>query len=481
MRRFFVKNILFIITINLLVKPVWVFMIDRTVQNRVGHDAYGLYQALLNICLIFQILLDFGLTSYNTNMISRNPEKLKTLYPSMLTVRLVLIGVFSLLVIVFGLSVGYKGKELGLLAAIMMIQVMSSLVLYLRSNVSASLRFKVDGVLSVMDRLLMIAICGFLLYYPATASYFKIEWFVYAQILCYGITAIVAFWAIYRIAHALPKLSFNIGELFTAIRKSFPYAIMVLLMSIHMRSDTVLIERLVSKDQAGIYASATRLLDLGNMFGILFAGVLLPMFGRMIAEKQSIQPLIKLSVNLLLPVAFMVSCIACFWGGDIMQTLYKNAGEYDGKVFSLVMASFPAYCIMYTYSTLLTANGNIALMNRISLAGAAISVSLNFYLIPQKEALGAAMTACITQTILAACYIIFCGKRLQLPHSFKWVSAHLCHIAILFAAGYFIHLTTLHWIGQVLLICLISVTSIVAFRFISLNNIQILLANKNNR
>ena len=33
MRRFFVKNILFVIAVNVLVKPIWVLFIDRNVQN----------------------------------------------------------------------------------------------------------------------------------------------------------------------------------------------------------------------------------------------------------------------------------------------------------------------------------------------------------------------------------------------------------------------------------------------------------------
>ncbi len=137
MRRFFVKNLLFIIAVNLLVKPVWVFMIDRTVQNTVGHEQYGTYQALLNICIVFQILLDFGLTNYNTNLISQNRDRLRELFPAMLTTRLLLILAYTTIVFVAGLLLGYRTWELSLLAGVLTIQALSSLVLYLRSNISA--------------------------------------------------------------------------------------------------------------------------------------------------------------------------------------------------------------------------------------------------------------------------------------------------------------------------------------------------------
>lgn len=478
MRRFFVKNLLFIIAVNLLVKPVWVFMIDRTVQNTVGHEQYGTYQALLNICIVFQILLDFGLTNYNTNLISQNRDRLRALFPAMLTTRLLLILAYTAIVFIAGLLLGYHTWELGLLSGVLTIQALSSLVLYLRSNISAMQYFKTDGVLSVTDRLLMILICGFLLYNPATSAGFKIEWFIWTQIFCYGLTAVAAMFIIFRKTGIAPSLSFEVKEVYAIVKKSFPYAILILLMSLHMRSDMILVERLASKDQAGIYATATRLLDVSTMFGIMFAGVLLPMFGKMIAERQSVQPIIKLSVNMLLPFAFILCITAFGWGEDIMQMLYKNAGSYDGEVFAWVMAAFPAYCIMYTYSTLLTANGNIALLNKISLAGVIISLSLNFYLIPMQEALGAAITSCITQTVLAICYIVFCSKEAQLPKNTKWISAHIAFVVLLAAGAYVVKTTGLHWFAQVAITGIAGIIGMVAFRFISVKSVQTLLQKK---
>jgi O-antigen/teichoic acid export membrane protein len=478
MRRFFVKNLLFVIAVNLLVKPLWVFMIDRTVQNTVGHEAYGTYQALLNICIIFNVLLDFGLTNYNTNLIAKNPEKLKELFAPMLTTRIVLAIIYSSLVFLFGWATGYRSWELNLLLGVLLIQSFNSLVLYLRSNVSALHHFKTDSVLSVMDRLLMIASCGYLLYNPVTAANFKIEWFVYAQIVCYGVTAIVAMIVIYRIAHVAPKFSFKKTDIFHNIKKSFPYAILILLMGTHMRSDMILVERLAGKDEAGIYASATRLLDVGNMFGLLFAGVLMPLFGKMISNKQSVQPIIKLSANMLLPFAFTTSIIAFLWGSDIMQLLYKNAGDYDAQIFVWVMATFPAYCIMYTYSTLLTANGNISLLNKISLAGVIISLGINLYIIPLEKAQGAAKTAFITQSILALCYIYFCHREINLPKNPKWIAAHISFVAVMALAAYLLHSTSIAWMIQIGILGIIAIVAMLVFRFLSIQGIQMLASKE---
>jgi O-antigen/teichoic acid export membrane protein len=74
--------------------------------------------------------------------------------------------------------------------------------------------------------------------------------------------------------------------LVSTIRNSFPYALLVLLMTVYGRVDSVVIERVLPNggEAAGIYAQAFRLLDAANMFPFLFAGLLLPIFSRMIKE-----------------------------------------------------------------------------------------------------------------------------------------------------------------------------------------------------
>lgn len=56
--------------LNLLVKPLWIFVIDRNVQLTVGHEDYGLYGALVSISIIFNILLDLGITNYNNKTLA---------------------------------------------------------------------------------------------------------------------------------------------------------------------------------------------------------------------------------------------------------------------------------------------------------------------------------------------------------------------------------------------------------------------------
>ena len=161
MRRFFVKNILFVIAVNVLVKPIWVLFIDRVVQIRVGEKIYGTYAPLFSLSIIFSVILDFGITNYNTRTIAQNPDSLPEIFPSMFSARLIFTGIYMTVAYAWGMLLGYKGWELSLLIGVLLIQALNSIVSFFRSNIVALHKFKTDGIISITDKLLMIIICGF--------------------------------------------------------------------------------------------------------------------------------------------------------------------------------------------------------------------------------------------------------------------------------------------------------------------------------
>ena len=205
-------------------------------------------------------------------------------------------------------------------------QFLISFILYLRSNISGLLLFKTDSLVSVLDRLLMIAFCGTLLWGNVTTQKFQIEWFVYTQTAAYIITAIVALLIVIR-KSAFTKLNWNIPFFILIIKQSFPFAILVLLMTFYNRIDSVMIERLlkgnIGDEQAGIYASAYRLLDATNMIAYLFSVLLLPIFAKMLKSKEEVVHLVQLSFKLLFTIAIVIAAGSFFYNKEIMLTNQK--------------------------------------------------------------------------------------------------------------------------------------------------------------
>ena len=302
MQKKFVTNLALVLVLNLLIKPFWILGIDLAVQNAVGTEQFGFYYAIFNFSFLLNILLDLGITNFNNKNISQNNHLLSKHLSSIIVLRMLLAVVFIVLTLIGGWLIGYTVDMMKMLTAVMINQVLNSFILYLRSNLAGLHLFKTDSIISVLDRLIMIIICGVLLYEHKQSGRFDIRYFIYAQTFAYALTAMITMIVLLRKAK-IKRLQWRWPFFVMILKKSYPYAILVLLMTFYNRIDSVMLERLlpfrVGANEAGIYASAYRLLDAANMIAFLFAGLLLPIFSKMIKLKQNIEEMVRLSFSLL--------------------------------------------------------------------------------------------------------------------------------------------------------------------------------------
>ncbi|MBL7765313.1 MAG: oligosaccharide flippase family protein [Chitinophagaceae bacterium] len=419
-KKYFLSNLLLMLLLNILIKPIWIFFIDRNVQLTVGHEAYGLYSALASLSIIFNILLDFGITNYNNKNLAADTSSLQTAMPNMIVTKLMLSLVYLFIVMLAGLFLGYTSHALYLLLLLAFIQLLNSFLQYLRSNVSAHHDFKIDSVLSVADKIIMIGICGFLLFHEDYKKIFILEWFIYAQIIAYACSILLSVTIIIRRYSGIHFKHISMAEMKGVFRSSIPYAVLILLMGAYMRSDMLMLERMEGSLQSSLYVQAFRILDAVNMMGFLFAGILLPMFARMISKAMPVSELLRTSNNIMLSVSLGIMAHSLIYGQDIMNLLYHDGSSAMHWIYGLVISAFPAYCLMYSYSTLLTAKGKIQLLIYIALLGTVTSILSNLILIPYLQARGAAWTALFVQWLLAFIYMVACIRIFNLKLSLIW-------------------------------------------------------------
>lgn len=441
MHKSFIQNIIFLILINLIVKPFWVLGIDRTVQNTVGHEAFGIYQALLNITIIFQIVLDFGLQAYNTRVLTRSPKAMSNLFPNLVAIKLLFAFIYAGIVLSSGYILGYSSQSFFLLVTLCLMQIAASLLLFFRSNISSLQHFKTDSIFSVIDRIIAIGLLSFLLFSAFKSSHpFRIEWYAEVQAIAMLISAAVAFY----ICTKLGRINWgyiNFKKIWIIIKQSLPYAITIFLMAMYQRLDAIMLEK-ISADPSltGKFAAAFRLLEVSNnMTGVLIAGLLLPMYAKMIASGEDYKSLIRLVTRLLLPFSLVVMVVCCFWSTDVLNLLrYKDINQNDGIILFWLMATFPLHCINYIYSTALTANGNIRTILYISLAALLLNISLNYFMLQPENAMNAvivARNAFATLCMVSILTLYYCKKHLDVSISTKTFLRLSAFLLLLIAAG----------------------------------------------
>lgn len=433
MRRKFVTNLILLLFLNLLIKPFWIFGIDRTVQNLVGDQSYGMYFALLNFSLILNILLDVGITNYNNRNIAQHNFLLPKHLSNIVGLKFLLAFVYAIFSLTIAAIIGYDKIQFHLLFFLIINQFLISFTLYLRSNISGLHLFRTDSIVSVLDRSFMIVICSILLFTDSLRANFSIEWFVYAQTAAYLLTTLITFVLVLKQSGRI-IIRFNVKFFYVFLRKSYPYALLVLLMSFYNRLDSVMLERLLpdplGKQQAGIYAHAFRLLDAASMFGLLFAGLLLPIFSRMIKLNEPIRQMVKLSFTLLIVPALILAVSSIYYSSEIMALLYTSDTTESSAILGILMTGFIGIATSYIFGTLLTANGSLKHLNIMAFGGMILNVVLNLIWIPQFQAFGSAYASLATQIFTAGTQVVLAMVIFKMKPTFHFILKLLAFVGL---------------------------------------------------
>ncbi len=459
MNREFLLNALFLIFVNALVKPFYVFGIERTIQDTVGPEAYGLYATLFSFTFLLFMVNDFGIHYFNNTTIAKHPQLIGKYFPNILVTKALLTTLYFILVFGAAAVRGFEVEVFPLLFFIALNHVLISLVAFLRSNISGLGMYRTDSMVSTLDKLLLTGVCAVLLWGNVWPGDFKIKWFVHAQNLTWFLTALCAFIIVKSHLRQPLRFRFNRLMLLLILKKSAPFALAVFLMTAYTRFDIVILEWLLpdGRHEAGIYAAAYRLLDAFNMVGYLFAGLLLPMFSTLLAKgfvasrdgtpNEELLSLLRLSLQFIWggTVSIAVSCF--FFRKELMLLMYpQTATIYYGEVLAFIILTLVPFSGTFIYSTLLTANNSLKKMNVLFLAGIVANIGLNLLLIPGWKAVGAGFSAFATQILVLGGMIFLAKRELRLQTEYRQVLKIAAFILLVALANWQLYrLSTGQW------------------------------------
>jgi O-antigen/teichoic acid export membrane protein len=374
---------------------------------------------------------DFGIHYFNNRTIAQHPQLVGKYFPHIFLLKIWLSVFYVSIVFVAAFFRGFEMGVFYLLFFVALNHALISLVAYLRSNISGLSMYQMDSFISTLDKVFLIGLCAILLWANpfAAGEKFNIKWFVHAQNIAWGLTAVIAFFLIYRKVKIKLRWRIYLPFLLVILKKSFPFALAVFLMTAYTRLDIVILEWMLpdGRYHAGVYAASYRLLDAFNMVGYLFAGLLLPMFSKLLgspATKLEIPSLLRLSLQLVWAGTVTLAVACFFFQKEIMELMYplsvnsENVGYYGETMGYLILTLIP-FSGVFIYSTLLTANDSLRKMNHLFLLGIVVNVGLNLLLIPKMEATGAAFAAFATQTFVLLGMMLLAKKELQLPFTLR--------------------------------------------------------------
>lgn len=482
--RSFYSNLFFSLGLNLLVKPAAIFLIDAAVQNEVG-SAYGLYFAIFNLSLIFSILFDFGINNLSTKEAAQNLEAAKLQFASIFTFRIALMLFYLIGLFCCNIYLHLSSLEYELILLLGLNQFFIANIAYFRSFFAGLQWFRLDALFSVLDRMMLICSMGYLIYlYPDGFKLVHIESYALMQFGSYALTFIIAGFTIFlkvKPPLVMPKTAIVKSK----VKQAFPYALLIVLMTLYTRIDGIILKYLAGVEEASYYAQAYRLIDALYMFAMVFAGLLFPMFSKMIkVNPQEIKPLVSQASRLLLGSSIAFIVFSYLQGGLLMDLIYAHPAVDSGIILFLLSIAFFGMASNLIYGSLLTANGSLKALNIISFCGLVFNVMMNLLLIPKVLNGGAvvvAAVAALTQILVALAQAIYCKHLFNLPfvdRQFYKYPLLTYLLMIWYVLVYFSPLGNLNLIWIFLLDVIVSLALLFALKFLEFKELIALVQKR---
>ncbi len=453
-----------------MIKPLYIIGIDAEIQNRVGNTEYGDYFAIFNFLFLFQWILDPGIQNNNSQSISKNRTKLHTIFRHTASTKLLTSLLFVVFASIFAiLMYGVEYRHTIILTALAM--TLLSINLYLRSHFSAMGYFIHDTVLSFLDKVMLILVLGYVLYFSnsqvSILTFLTYQCSVLACVMCIlSISLSVKFNAL--------RLEFNWNATMQLIKESFPFALVFILMALFHKIDAIMLKQLVDDKavSAGIYAAGYRIFDGLNVLGYLFASLLLPMFANLLQSKESLNPLFQESSKALLYISGVITIVFIFYRVEIINFIYDNPTDEHYAVLYWLMLSFFAFSYTYILGAMLTASSKLKALNWIFVFAIIINWSLNLWLIPEYFSVGAAIATFLTQCAVFIAMLFLCFSRFNVSVDLMAVFKYLLLIVLLVLGIHFGKpLSSFHFSIDIILVGIISMAYILSVQFLRLDTI----------
>jgi PST family polysaccharide transporter len=193
----------------------------------------------------------------------------------------------------------------------------------------------------------------------------------------------------------------------TLLSHSFPIAFASLIAMIYLRIDQVMLHKMVSDSVLGQYVAAVKVSELFEMLPTALMFSLAPLLSVTATEPDRFRSYIDRAFRYFLVIASGLCVVMTVGARLIVRVLYGSQFLPAGPLLAVLIWSEIAVFFASVVINVLIASNQQRLLPIPTLAGAAINVGLNLFLIPRYAATGAAWATVASYTLAWIVALLF--------------------------------------------------------------------------
>ncbi|NOT37081.1 MAG: oligosaccharide flippase family protein [Saprospiraceae bacterium] len=409
MKKAFISNIVFLILANLLIKPFYLFGIERKVQILVGNYDFGNYYNLFNFTLILQFINDFGIQNYTSRTISQATQDVELKARQLLQIKLGLS--FIYLVLSLGIALLWYGEEVDIkfILHLCINQILISLIFFLRSNIAGLGLYFADSIFSILDRALLIIFMVGFCFVPSLQSQVSIPLFVNVQTISLLICTISAWIVLVKYKFSFKFQFLSRKRAIEILRFCLPFAMIYFATALFLKADTIWIENIFEngKEEAGRYAMCFRLYDAMTIVSLSFGGLLLAMFSKLYGDEKNLYELLQTSLTYLFIITIGLAFTGIFYAKEINQLFNKSSDTELEQIIMYLSIAFIPGSLNYIFGAFYQATHRELRLLLFYSVSAVVSILLNYLLLPELGIKASAIVFILVQSLLLVLSTVF--------------------------------------------------------------------------
>lgn len=383
------------------------FLLFILIGRCLGPGELGKFTFALSFVGMLAVMNDLGLNIMAVRDVAKEKDLAAKYLGNLIGLKVVL-GLFALMItIVAAKLMGYASDNLRVVFLIGLATFFVTVSNGLRWIFQACQKLEYESITSIIYNFLCFGL-GFL----AVSLGLGVNGVGYSQIVV-GILVLVFSWVMVKRRLMPVRIEIDLDFWKATLRKSIPFALMLVFTGLYVNVDTVLLSRIKGDEVVGIYSAANRLVLAGKMIPAVILPALFPvMAGMSGGTRAEFNRFLEKSSVLLFSLALPLSVGATLLAAKIIGFFYGN--QFAASVVCLQILIWGMFCmyvsIVFGYG--LISQGKQKVNTMLTGAGLVVSLILNLSLIPKLGNVGSSIAILFTEGLVMAGGVLFARKLL---------------------------------------------------------------------
>jgi O-antigen/teichoic acid export membrane protein len=379
--------------------------------RHLGVAGFGTLSFSIAFVSMFSVLSDLGVGNLAIREIARDRSAARDFVRSGVSIRLLASIVVALLIVGAAVLLGYPAATVWVVAICSTTVASGGVVLFYANVLQGFERNSYTALTRMAQTAVMIA--GALLLAkqaPAVSGYAIV---LAAASVVAAMTVSVVVWTKF-----VPlSFDFDFRRWLPMLRRALPFSITTILVAFYYWSGSTVLSKIAGEKAVGEFGAAFRLVVGVGFLGASFTGAVYPVISRVFVSEPLRWPSTAgRALRLILDLAVPQGVLGIALAGPVIGILYGPG--YQGAVRVMMALVWWGACATMNsmLSSLLFASDRQRIVTRQAAISVAVSLALNFLLIPRLGALGAAVALSAAEAagmvlLLTSCYRMSSDRR----------------------------------------------------------------------